>query len=128
MGCDCDKKPAGAPDDSVRNAAALWIAAGKNAGFVEGIEYAVKYLASAAPAIVGYAGKLELPSAKRARVGAALSELGRTLAGCCATYSSEAAKMNKLAVAMADRLESARSAQRPRIARRMRAALAALRG
>lgn len=43
MACkDCDKKPEGAPDDSVRNAAALWVSAGKNLGFVEGARWAIQ--------------------------------------------------------------------------------------
>lgn len=126
--CDCDKKPAGAPDDSIRNAAAMWTAAGKTAGFVEGVEWAIKCITSASPALGELAARHARAETKRGRMAAALAQLCQQLSSALADHTKQAANLNRMAVAMADRLESRAVAPAPAFRRRIRAALTALRG
>jgi hypothetical protein len=125
--CNCkDKRPEGAPEDSIRNAAAMWMASGKNAGFVEGVEFVILHLRRCAPALVALVVKLELPKKKGDRMAKALQQLEAQLRQAVAEKAKEAASLNKMATLMADRLESASPASSRGARQRLRDAFAAL--
>lgn len=129
MACNCDKKkPEGAPDDSIRNAAAMWMSAGKTAGFVEGVQWSVKAIAAASPALEAIASAREWPGKKRKRLADALVSLQAQMTSALGAQEKRTVELNRMAVAMADRLESAAAIPSPTITDRIRAALTALRG
>ncbi len=128
MACDCEQKPAGAPDDSVRSAAALWVSAGKTAGFVEGVRYAVQALRQSIPVIMANAAKYERASTKTARLQPALEKLCSDLLEAVASREAESENLTRMATMMATRLDALRGAPRLSLGARVRAAAKALRG
>jgi len=128
MACDCENKPTAAPEDSVRNAAALWVSAGKTAGFAEGVRYAVQHLQQCIPMIVDTAVRYELAKKKAEILRPMLDKMCSDLLGVVDSRKAESDNLNRMATMMAGRLEAQHRAKAPSVATRLRAALAALRG
>jgi len=105
---DCEPRPAEVPADSVRNAAAFWVSAGKVAGFAEGVRAAAKALEEA----------LDVDSSTN--LGAFLTFL-REMA---AAREKQAEPLNRAATLMVERLEAA--SRRRGVRRRLRDAYRAL--
>lgn len=127
--CDCDKSPpAGAPPDSVKNAAALWISAGKLIGYAEAIDMAASYMQREAEKIADTwvkSTRLKVSTGDRAKLVGMLQQVGALFAAGQDGRRTEGEVLKKTAVAMADRLER----QKPRgFLRRCRDALVSFRG
>jgi hypothetical protein len=124
--CNCPEtaKPEGAPDDSIRSAAALWISSGRVLGYSDGVAECCRYLVEMGAGAVD-ATWPTLDPAKKAQVVSLLANIAAHLAKGQAERAAESDQLKRLAVAMVDRLEQ----QDKRGFRdRLRAALVAFRG
>lgn len=107
-----DCAPAGAPEDSVRSAAALWVSAGKTSGFAEGVRWACDAVERTVPELIEHATKLELPSKKRARLTGLLHSFIAQLRQQAGQREQESKHFEKAATAMVTRFEQGGRASR----------------
>lgn len=128
MSCECQEKPSGAPDDSVKNAAALWVASGKHSGFIEGAQWATLAIVEILDGPV--AELLEkMPKKKAAAVTSLIKQRLQQIDAQLGARERDSKNMAQAAVAMADRLSSVAAATQhpPGIVARLRRGLAAFR-
>ena len=122
--CDCDKAPAGAPEDSIRNAAALWVSSGRMIGYTEATDGFVSYLLNQGPGVLDAAGA-KLTKKQKAKLFAALQAVAAQYQNGQDARRAEAEVLKNTALKMVQRLEE--PAQRG-VLSRFAAALVALRG
>lgn len=120
--CDCDK-PAGAPADSIRNAAALWTSAGRVLGYAEATDFAATYVGGSASGIID-AAQANLSNKQKAKLVAALQAAAQAIRAGQDGRRAEAEVLKKTALTMVERLEQRKARG---FLHRARAALVALR-